>query len=98
MTTRGLRELPVVDLGLMQRIQVDGLVERVRIFGDDFYRTFYVVTTPDGSSELVRAPILEMRQAIKLYVPNYLNTLLIEEQKRLLRGRRSVDVIAQLVH
>lgn len=91
-------DLPILDLGLIQRVKIDGLVNRVRIVGDDFVRTFYGITSPDGSSDLVRAPILELRQAVRLYVPNYLNSLLLEEQRRLARGRRPTSGTVRVKH
>jgi hypothetical protein len=91
------RQIPIVDLGLMQRAKVDGLLDHIHIIGDEFVRTYYRLTT-DGSSALVRAPFLEVRQTMRFYEPGQIKFLMIEEQARLARGRRLLNGTRHVAH
>lgn len=77
------RQLPLVELLSIIRMESDGIVEKVEIIGDAFDTTFYKVMTPVGSTERVRAPVLVLRQKLAGFVPNFLYGLVLEERKRL---------------
>ncbi len=86
MAITSIRQLPLVELVPVLRFDADDILDQVRIFGDYFDTTFVKVMWETGMSEPVRAPIAVVRRKIRDYVPNFLNTLVEEEKRKLERG------------
>lgn len=81
------RQLPLVEVVPVLRVETDGIVDHVNIVAHDFEMTYYRVMTAVGSIEPVRAPVLIVRRPLVSYVPSYLGSLVMEAQKRIENGR-----------